>query len=63
MEIIKKARKGNVLSKEQLNGDDIISRLLSLCDEANQADIDLEEALYRRLEQIISQAKEKDINV
>ena len=60
--IIKKARKGGVLPTDALEGDDVISRLLALCDEANSKDIDLEEALYQRLEEIISNVKEKESN-
>ena len=34
--------------------------LLALCDEANAMEIDLEEALYQRLEEIISEVKEEE---
>ena len=57
-----RARKGGVLPTDALEGDDVISRLLALCDEANSKDIDLEEALYQRLEEIISNVKEKESN-
>ena len=58
--IVKKAKKGDVLPQDALNGGDLVSRLLALCDEANAMEIDLEEALYQRLEEIIAKVKEEE---
>ena len=58
--IVKKAQKADVLPSDTLLGDDLITRLLVLCNEANEADIDLEEALYARLEQLIDRIKEEE---
>lgn len=58
--IVKKANKAGLWQEEVLAEDDLIGRLLSICNEANQAGVDLEEALYKRLEDIISQVKERD---
>ena len=58
--LVKKAKKGDVLPQDALNGGDLVSRLLALCDEANAMEIDLEEALYQRLEEIIAKVKEEE---
>ncbi|MBE6672888.1 MAG: MazG family protein [Ruminococcaceae bacterium] len=58
--IVKKAKKASALPENALQGDDLVSRLLALCDEANDVGIDLEEALYGRLEDLICQVKEEE---
>ncbi len=56
--ILKKAEKGGKIV--DLSGADPVTRLLLVCNEANHLDIDLEEALYARLENIISEIKNED---
>ena len=56
--ILKKAEKGGI--KIDLSATDPVTRLLAVCQEANQSDLDLEEALYGRLESVISEIKKEE---
>ena len=60
--LIKKAKKGGLIDENPFTGQDTVSQLLSLCYQANEEDIDLEEVLYARLEGFISEMKDKENN-
>ncbi len=60
--LIKKAKKGGLIDASPFTEEDTVSRLLSLCYKANEEEIDLEEALYARLEEFILEMKDKENN-
>ena len=60
--LIKKAKKGGLIDACPFDGQDTVNSLLALCYKANEEEIDLEEALYARLEDFISEMKNKEEN-
>lgn len=60
--LIKKAKKGGLVDTDPFTQEDTVSQLLSLCYKANEEGIDLEEAVYTRLEEFISEMKDKENN-